>query len=140
MCNGNTPTQIRANMKRLFFVMLTVGSILALVISCKYDEALAPEPDPGIQRSFANDIIPIFNTSCNVSGCHNGAGPSPDLRESVAYESLFTGSLIDTLQPDHSELYLWMSGQRGLPMPIEGVNQGYVAAVLQWIEQGALKN
>jgi hypothetical protein len=127
-------------MKQPFIAALIGGCIFTLALSCKYDEALAPEPDPGIEISFANDIIPIFNASCNSSGCHNGAGPSPDLREAVAYESLFSGTLIDTLQPDHSELYLWMSGQRGLPMPIEGVNAGYVATVLQWIEQGALNN
>lgn len=135
-----TPTQKQAKMKQLILAVVMVGFLVTLVFSCKYDDALPPEPDPGIQISFANDIIPIFNASCNSSGCHNGAGPSPDLREAVAYESLFGGSLIDTLHPDQSELYLWMSGQRGLPMPVEGVNASYVATVLQWIDQGALNN
>ena len=119
---------------------MMVGFLITLVNSCKYDDVLPPEPDPGIQISFSQDIIPIFAASCNMSGCHNGAGPSPDLRAEVAYESLFTGALIDTLQPINSELYLWMSGARGLPMPIQGVNAGYVATVLQWIEQGAHSN
>lgn len=127
-------------MKPLMLTVIMMGFLVALVVSCKYDDVLPPEPDPGIQISFAQDIIPIFNASCNGSGCHNGAGPSPDLRSEVAYESLFNGSLIDTIQPPNSELYLWMSGAKGLPMPIQGVNAGYVATVLQWIEQGALKN
>lgn len=127
-------------MKLLMPTVIMVISLIALLVSCKYDDVLPPEPDPGIQISFTQDIIPIFNASCNQSGCHNGAGPSPDLRAEVAYESLFSGSLIDTLQPENSELYLWMSGAKGLPMPVQGVNAGYVATVLQWIEQGALSN
>lgn len=127
-------------MKQLILACMMVGFLITLVISCKYDDVLPPEPDPGIEISFANDIIPIFNASCNFSGCHNGGGPSPDLRETVAHESLFSGFYIDTIQPDNSELYLWMTGARGLPMPVEGVNPGYAATVLSWIEQGAKKN
>lgn len=127
-------------MKPLMLTVMMAGCIVALVVSCKYDEVLPPEPDPGIQISFSQDVIPIFNASCNMSGCHNGSGASPDLRAEVAYESLFNEGLIDTLQPANSELYLWMSGAKGLPMPIEGVNAGYAATVLQWINQGALSN
>jgi hypothetical protein len=121
------------------FIILT-GLILTAVISCKYDEVLPKEPDPGYQASFSQDIIPIFNASCNQSGCHNGAGHQPDLRSFAAYESLWNGNYIDTLLPSQSQLYQWMSGAKGLPMPIEGANATYNAVVLQWIEQGALNN
>ncbi len=126
--------------KYLFYTGLLVGLILAVNYSCKYDDVLPVPIDPGIQISFSQDVVPIFVASCNKSGCHNGSGPSPDLRASVAYESLWSGGLIDTMTVENSGLYLWMNGLKGLPMPIEGVNSGYVATVLQWIEQGAKNN
>jgi len=120
--------------------MMLIGICFAMTQSCKYDEVLPLEPDPGELISFTGDIIPIFNSSCNQSGCHNGAGHTPDLQPSVAYESLWGGNYIDTILPEQSDLYKWMAGQKGLPMPIEGVNALYVSKVLQWIEQGALNN
>jgi hypothetical protein len=123
---------------RVFGILLSLA-FLGLV-SCKYDDMLPVKPDPGLQISFADDLIPIFNASCNLSGCHNGSGHAPDLRPAQAYESLWSGSYIDTLAPENSELYLWMTGARGLTMPLEGSNAGYNAKVLQWITQGAPNN
>jgi hypothetical protein len=122
---------------RIFSAVFFVGVLIA---SCKYDEVLPVEPNPGVVVSFSDDVVAIFNATCNVSGCHNGSGPDPDLRPTVAYEVLWNGSYIDTLTPENSELYLWMTGTRGLPMPLEGVNATYASTVLQWIEQGALDN
>lgn len=126
--------------KQIIRILIVSGVIIAGAISCKYDDILPPEPDPGIQVSFSEDIVPIFNASCNQSGCHNGAGHQPDLRSFSAYESLWGGNYIDTILPSQSQLYQWMSGTKGLPMPVEGSNATYNAAVLQWIEQGALNN
>lgn len=119
---------------------MLVSISLVIGVSCKYDEVLPVAPDPGVQISLADDLIPIFNASCNTSGCHNGSGPPPDLRPASAYASLWEGGYIDTMIPEDSELYLWMSGARGLPMPLEGVNATYASQVLLWIEQGALDN
>ena len=114
--------------------------LIALMASCKYDDVIPVTPDPGIPVSFSEDVIPIFNASCNVSGCHNGSGPAPNLLPAAAYDALWDGGYIDTIAPDNSELYLWMSGLRGLPMPIQGSNATYNATVLSWITQGALDN
>lgn len=113
---------------------------LGTMISCKYDEVLPVEPDPGELISFAEDVIPIFNASCNAAGCHNATGVSPDLSPANAYGSLWSGAYLDTMIPEDSELYLWMSGARGIPMPVEGSNATYNLTVLQWIRQGALNN
>ncbi len=129
---------MRNKVDHLLKIML--GTALLFAVACKYDDVLPVEPDPGIQISFNDDIVPIFNASCNLSGCHNGSGHAPDLRPDKAYQSLWDGGYIDTLMPDNSALYLWMSGSKGIPMPVEGVNAGYVSTVLQWINQGALEN
>ena len=117
-----------------------LGIGFALVMSCKYDEMLPPEPDPTLQVKFSEDIVPIFNASCNGSSCHNGSGPSPDLRASVAYDNLWGAELLDTIEPANSEIYLWMTGAKGLTMPPQGVQPADAATILQWIDQGAKNN
>ena len=126
-------------MKRNSILQLMMLPVICLVIinSCKYDEVLPFEPDPGIIISFNEDIIPIFETKCTSAGCHNGSGQSPDLRSSVAYDNLVTGGYVNIEVPEQSLLYLWMSEVNG-PMPPLGANATDNALVLQWIEQGAI--
>lgn len=127
-------------MKILPLILLVTLTGFLMVISCKYDEVLPPEPDPGEIISFSEDIIPIFNASCSTAGCHTSGGIAPDLRPEVAYEALTLQGYVNTAQPEESELYLWMNGSKAFPMPLTGVNATYVSTVLQWIEQGALNN
>lgn len=124
-------------MKNTISVVLTMVAIM--MAACKYDEVLPKEPDPGVVISFSEDILPIFNGSCNFSGCHNASGPAPDLRPSVAYSNL-VDAYIDLETPENSELYQWMIGARRLPMPVQGVNATQAATILEWIRQGALNN
>jgi len=127
-------------MKPLILAGILFGFGILAIEACKYDDILPPEPDPGITISFSEDVIPIFNASCNVSSCHNGSGPSPDLRASVAFDNLWEAVLIDTIEPANSELYLWMTGAKGLAMPPQGVQPVDAATILQWIDQGAKDN
>ena len=112
--------------------------VVLFAVSCKYDDVLPPPPPENV--SFSEDIIPIFNSSCNLAGCHNAAGHVPDLSPASAYDNLWNGMYIDTMVPEDSELYMWMAGLRGLPMPVEGVNNGYTSTVLEWIRSGAPDN
>lgn len=124
--------------KSILQLLLLIGTGLVVMGSCKYDEVLPPEVAPGI--SFSTDVIPIFNASCNSAGCHNASGHIPILTETAAYQSLWSGGYIDTIAPDQSELYQWMIGARGIPMPPEGTIPTDNATVLQWITEGALNN
>jgi len=128
-----------ANMKTTRIIQIFTGiGVLFAIPSCTYDEVLPYKPDPGVEVFFAQDIVPIFNSSCNVAGCHNGT-VAPDLRPENAYDALWTGGYINVEIPAESELYLWMTEVKG-PMPPLGTNATNNATVLQWIEQGALEN
>ena len=116
------------------------GFLLVFMAGCKYDESYIPPPDPGVQISFKDEIIPIFNQSCNSSGCHNTGGFAPDLTPANAYDALIAGNYIDTLADAQSGLYLWMSGDEGAPMPPDGTIDAYNAKVLLWMQQGAKNN
>ncbi len=125
--------------KKLFIPLVILAGLgLTMLGSCKYDEVLPPEVAPGV--SFSADIIPIFNASCNSAGCHNASGHIPILTPEASYESLWGGGYIDTIAPDQSELYQWMIGARGIPMPPEGTIATDNATVLQWITEGAQNN
>ena len=121
-------------------MVFLAGFTMLLFISCYKDKTVIFDTGEEITRpvSFTADIIPIFNSSCNLSGCHSPGGKSPDLTITNAYNSL-TG-YINTADPQSSELYLWMTGKKGTPMPVGGVNKDFNALILAWIKQGAKNN
>lgn len=122
-------------------LILTGILLIFMWSSCNYDEVV-PGSNVGDvgEMSFADDIIPIFSESCNMSGCHNNSGQKPDLSPSNAFNALNNGNYINTTSPSESSLYKWMNNEESLSMPLSGPNQTYNAKVLAWITQGALNN
>ena len=112
---------------------------MLLLIGCYKNKTVIFDTGDEITRpvSFASDIIPILNSSCNLGGCHNAGGKSPDLTSVNAFTSLSNGGYINTGDSQASELYLWMTGKKGTPMPVNGINKDFNALVLAWIKQGA---
>jgi len=126
--------------KILSFLIVPVLVIVSLNSGCKYDAVLPETIPPGTEVKFANDVIPIFNESCNFSGCHNFGGTPPDLTPNNAYGELTTGGYINLDEPEQSELYLWVDGSRNPPMPTSGIDPVIASTILAWIEQGAQNN
>ncbi len=123
------------------FILL---SGLILPSGCSYDSGILEPPlppvDTSVQVSLSMDIMPLFNESCNFSGCHNQGGTPPDLTPANAYDALWDGNYIDTLAPESSELMQWMLGNRDLDMPLTGPDPELNSLVLTWITQGAKDN
>jgi len=120
-----------------------LASVLVFLMSgCHKDKTVIFDTGAEITRpvSFSGEIIPIFNSSCNASGCHNPGGKSPDLSSANAFLSITSGNYVNTANPESSELYLWMTGKKGTPMPVSGVNKDYNALILAWIKQGSQNN
>jgi hypothetical protein len=127
----------------LYKIMLLVaGGFIGgvLLVGCYKNVTIVEVQGEEITRpvSFVNDIMPIFNKSCNGSGCHNAGGKAPVLVPANAYNNL--SNYINTNEPKNSELYLWMAGKRGTPMPLTGPVKDYNALILAWIKQGAQNN
>ena len=115
--------------------------IILLLAGCYKDKTVIPD-ETAITKtvSFSKDIIPIFNKSCNTSGCHSSGGQTPNLTETNALNSLTVGNYFSKSAPESSIIYLKMTGKRGTPMPVSGVNKEYAALILAWIKQGANNN
>lgn len=119
---------------------LTIISILLLPLAgCTWD-FFVPKDITG-PVSLKNDIMPIFNTYCNMAGCHDGVAFAPDLTPSNAYNDMFATAQIDTLNPETSKLYVRMTTTNPLPMPTSGLlSADKTNLVLEWIKQGAKDN
>lgn len=118
------------------------GLIMLLLAGCYKNKTVIFDTGAEVTRpvNFSTDILPIFNNSCGISGCHVSGGKSPDLTTANAYNSLVNGNYINTNAPESSVLYQWMTGKKSTPMPVGGINKDYNALVLAWIKQGAQNN
>jgi hypothetical protein len=124
-------------MKRFIPLIIIAIGFIALH-SCQYDW-VQEEPEVPITDtlSYATDIQPIFNLSCNGSGCHAKGGFDPDLTAENSYNALFDEGLINTADPESSGLYL--SVKKGGSME-SFAKSGDANKILTWIQQGALNN
>jgi hypothetical protein len=124
--------------KRSATFLLLAGLVVCLSTCEKNAIAPAPIVLPAVV-SFNNDIQPLFNLYCTMSGCHSGTNPSSrlDLTQGNSYNALFKRNEIDTLAPSNSRLYTALS----LPMPPWGKLVDYdTQIILKWIQQGAKSN
>lgn len=112
--------------------------------SCTDNTTVTIDNSPSVNKpvSFANDIIPIFNKSCSIPGCHNTGGKNPDLTASKAYSSLTLGGYLNLAAPDQSSLYLYLIGKKSPQMPLgAAANPSNLNNLtLAWIKQGAKNN
>lgn len=116
---------------------LIAGTLLVAGFSaCEYDwvePAVVTLPE---KVSFASDIIPVFNKSCNMSGCHAQGATAPDLSAANAWNDLNQQGLINTETPAQSQLYTTLTTGSMKKFSSDANN----ALILKWIEQGALNN
>src|SRR5580693_3751571 len=101
-------------MKRLFINIVTVFFIWVAFSGCYKDVILplvsANPNGPPKFESFANDIQPIFTSSCALSGCHVVGSQTPYLVQGMAYEDLISGGYVNTVVPTSSTLYQMING------------------------------
>jgi len=128
-------------MKKLVMIvaaLITVG----LVLSSCYKDIIHPGADPNgppQQVSFGGDLMPIFNKSCNNSGCHDAVPTKkPALTADKAYNALTSGGYVNTINPASSSLYLSVKENS---MPIgSSLSAAEKQKILDWIRIGAPNN
>ncbi|MEQ1797582.1 MAG: hypothetical protein ABL872_06500, partial [Lacibacter sp.] len=82
------------------------GFTLLLIAGCYKDKTVILDAAEITRTvSYAEDIVPIFNSSCNASGCHNSGGKSPDLSAGNSYNALIAGNYVDKGAAENSVLY-----------------------------------
>jgi hypothetical protein len=129
--------------KKSIIGSMLVCAVVFLMSGCYKDKTVIFDtPADEITRTvtFAADIIPIFNTSCAVSGCHSAGGKAPDLTSDKAFNALAIGGYVNAGDPESSVIYQWLIGKKSTQMPVGGINKDYNALILAWIKQGAQNN
>jgi uncharacterized membrane protein len=121
---------------RLFFLIPIItgcSAFFALIInSCTHEPELISEFDT---VCFEKQILPIMQTSCAISGCHNGGGESGF--DATSYESI--KSLVNPGNAKSSNLYkviIRKYGENMMP-PDNALLKEQRNLILVWIEQGA---
>lgn len=121
-------------LKHLFLLMAGV----LFFASCEYEYIVPEEVVLPDVVSFTDDIIPIFDSSCNTTGCHTAGHFAVDLTPDNAYSDLFAKNMIDVDNPADSPLYTKL-------IEVGGTHDGRSTPaqqqlILKWIEEGAEDN
>jgi len=123
-------------------IKILIALSLTLCLFCTSCEWKEYNPNvSGIENiSFSQDIIPIFNQSCNSIGCHNNGGIAPNLSAENAFQDLRNKNMLDLDNPPNSVIYKRMTDVQN-PMPISGIlSEKIQRTILVWIEEGAKDN
>ncbi|HRI58659.1 MAG TPA: hypothetical protein PK228_03020 [Saprospiraceae bacterium] len=130
------------NKKRIIPAIAIVMLALIFLGGCYNGTTLDLRQDVTVTGDvgFGTDVVPIFEESCSISGCHTSNGVKPDLSSDKAYNSLISGNYVDVNNPEKSVIYEYTSGQRTPPMPVSGADPVIAATILAWIQQGAQNN
>ena len=122
----------------------TLAVLLVVSQSCEDATTLVIDNSPSVTKavSFANDLVPLFNTNCAMAGCHNAGGKQPELTTEKAYSALTIGNYLNVGAPKESEVYQFLTGKKSPQMPMgKSPNPSNInALVLAWITQGAKNN
>jgi hypothetical protein len=122
-----------ASIRILVSILLLATGILfnsVVFYNCKHESITDGLPEV----CFENEILPIVQGSCGISGCHSGS-EEPTLR---TYEDI--RALVEPGEPDRSEFYqvitdIWSDEMMPPDAPL---SQKQRELIRLWIEQGAL--
>lgn len=125
---------------RTLMSYLSLLFLIASVIfsSCYYDEEVVIEGLP-TNVSLKNDLMPIFTSNCNNSGCHDATPThAPSLVQANVYNALVNGGYVNLLDPQSSLLYQEI--EAGNMPPSGNLNENDKKIILGWIADGAKNN
>ena len=124
-------------------IIIYIGLILLAgvgLIGC-YKDIILPDvavdsDGPPQAVSFKNDVAPLVNTNCALSGCHVSGGHKPYMTLDVSYQQIVNGGFVNTTLPKESILYQMINGEMQQYIPSASDRQ----KIYDWIRTGASNN
>jgi len=125
--------------------------ILLMLFSCKHEIPLNLQDPPvigGVQTCsadtvyFQNKVLPLLNSSCAMSGCHDAITRKEGVNLTTYSNILATGGVIPG-NPANSKLYkvlLKTGTERMPPPPAAAFTAAQKDIIYKWILQGAKNN
>jgi hypothetical protein len=127
-------------MKRLIIYAGMLFAMGFILTGCYKDINIPPtaaNPDgPPQAVNYSADLMPLFNSSCALSGCHLSGGHHPYLNTEVSYNELINGGFVNTDIPKQSILYIMINSDMKTYIPSASDRQ----KVYDWIRNGAPNN
>ncbi len=134
----------------LVLLLLAVVLISIRFTACKHEPVFPvvtppPTPPPSTTCSpdtvfFQNEILPMFQSYCAKSGCHDGTGEAADL---TSYEAIFSQGIVPG-DPSASRVYsaITVGGEEGKMPPSNQpqLDSTQIQHIAKWITQGALNS
>ena len=120
----------------LIFIMIMGVSLTGCYKDIIIPDAAVDPDGPPQAVSFKNDLAPIFNSKCALSGCHVSGAHKPFLPTTTSYQEIVNGGYINILVPKESILYKKINGEMKEYIPAATDRQ----KVYDWIRNGAPNN
>jgi len=121
-------------MKKSLILFFAVFAFSAIIISsCKKDKD-DPTPDCITEKmSFSNDITPIMNQNCNVSGCHDNVTVAAGIRLDT-FPGIHDNADKIVLTINHS------NGVSAMPDNADKLSDCDIKKIEAWVNQGKKNN
>ncbi len=137
--------------KSLLAVLVSGIFLLVLIVSCKHELPFTVQDPPvagGTQTCstdtvyFQNKVLPLLNSSCAMSGCHDAITHKDGINLST-YASIVATAGVRPGNPSNSKLYTILSktgGDQMPPKPAAPFTAAQKDIIYKWIQQGAKNN
>jgi hypothetical protein len=138
------------NRFKSFILMTFFCGLSFCIIQCKHE---FPNPNPGSNSStptqtsscsadsvyFGSDILPIINSNCATSGCHDAITHKEGI---ILTDYTHIVNRVSPFNAESSSLYTVCvrGGERMPPKPMPALTQAQLSKMIIWINQGALNN
>ena len=133
-----------------------IVSIVLFIFSCKHEpddlkpddpnnpgdtsDLIACDPDTAY---FQNEVLPIFQSSCALSGCHDDITAEHGLIM-TSYSNIMNSGHVEAGNASESEIYEAITDpdpdDRMPPPPLLPLSSDQIATIRDWINQGAGNN
>jgi len=146
-------------MRALIKVSIVIGFLVIGISSCKHSPEVLVTGTPTNNNGggngggggntnqdpcdsnvvyFDKDILPILNSNCAMSGCHD-AGTAEDGVRLYSYDMVLSTTKVVPNNPNKTEIYesLFSSKERMPPPPNAALSAEQKAMIAKWINQGA---
>ena len=136
----------KSSNKGLILVLIMVSLLIG---SCTHAPIQYFDNTPVVSNScsadtvyFQNEILPLLNSTCATTGCHNAVSAKHDVVLTDYNSVMHTGG-INLALPSESKIYkvlLKSNDERMPPSPAQAWTSSQANRLLTWISQGAINN
>ncbi len=130
------------SIKKVKTQLLFLSLITLSIYSCKKDsDSSTTIPDATISNTtvyFQNDVLPIFQSSCAMNGCHNSTN-KVDGYDLSNYDAILSKGITKGNYKS-SKIYTEIANGAMPPRGYTAITSTQLNSIASWIQQGALNN